>query len=205
MTDPTTAPDLDAHLEATQDARYDSYRDFLRIPSISALPDHAPDVRRAAGWLAEAMRSVGIEHVEVSETGGHPIVYGDWLHAEDAPTVLIYGHYDVQPVDPLDLWTSPPFEPVIEGDRLLARGAADDKGQIHAHVMAFQAVMATRGALPINVKYVFEGEEESSSVHLRPWLEANRERLTAGVAIISDTGFFEGNLPSITVSLRGLM
>ena len=205
MTDTTASPSLDAHLDATRDARYDSYRDFLRIPSISALPEHAPDVRRAAEWLAGAMRDVGIEHAEVSDTGGHPIVYGDWLHAEGAPTVLIYGHYDVQPVDPLDLWTSPPFEPVIVGDRMLARGAADDKGQIHAHVMAFQAVMAARGALPINVKYVFEGEEESSSVHLRPWLEANRERLAADVAIISDTGFFEGNRPSITVSLRGLM
>jgi acetylornithine deacetylase/succinyl-diaminopimelate desuccinylase-like protein len=205
MTDTTASPSLEEHLDATRDARYESYRVFLRFPSISALPEHAADVRAAAGWLAGAMRSVKIENVEVSETGGHPIVYGDWLHAEGAPTVLIYGHYDVQPVDPVELWTSPPFEPVIEGGRMLARGAADDKGQIHAHLMAFQAVMTTTGALPINVKYVFEGEEESSSVHLAPWLEANRDRLAADVAIISDTGFFEGNLPSITVSLRGLM
>ena len=205
MTDTTAASSLEAHLEATRDARLDSYKVFLRFPSISALPEHAPDVRAAAGWLAGAMRSVGIEHVEVAETGGHPVVYGDWLHAEGAPTILIYGHYDVQPVDPIELWTSPPFEPVIVGDRMLARGAADDKGQIHAHLMAFQAVMATRGALPINVRYVFEGEEESSSLHLAGWLEANRERLAADAVIISDTGFFEGNLPSITVSLRGLM
>ena len=205
MTDTTASTSLEDHLEATRDARYESYRDFLRIPSVSALPEHAADVRRAAEWLAEALRGAGIEHVEVSETGGHPIVYGDWLHAEGAPTVLIYGHYDVQPVDPLELWTSPPFEPAIVDGRLLARGAADDKGQIHAHVMAAAAVLATRGRFPVNVRYVFEGEEESSSVHLAPWLEANRERLAADVAIISDTGFFEGNLPAITVSLRGLM
>ncbi len=118
---------------------------------------------------------------------------------------LVYGHYDVQPVDPLDLWTSPPFEPVIEGDRMLARGAADDKGQIHAHVMAAAALLVTSGSLPVNVRYVFEGEEESSSVNLESWLTANRDRLEADVAIISDTGFFEGNLPAITLSLRGLM
>ena len=118
---------------------------------------------------------------------------------------MIYGHYDVQPVDPLDLWTSPPFEPVVVGDRILARGAADDKGQVHAHLMAAGAVLATRGSFPINVKYVFEGEEESSSVHLDHWLETERDKLAADVAIISDTGFFEGNLPAITLSLRGLM
>jgi len=210
MTDPTsTTTSIDAaleqHLDTTQAARLESYQAFLRIPSISALPEHAHDVRAAAEWLADALRTAGVGHVEVAETGGHPVVYGDWLHADGAPTVLIYGHYDVQPVDPLDLWTSPPFEPVIEGDRMLARGAADDKGQVHAHVMAAAALSATRGAFPVNVKYVFEGEEESSSVNLAAWLETNRDRLAADAAIISDTGFFEGNLPAITVSLRGLL
>ena len=162
---------LDAQLDATRDARFDSYRAFLRIPSISGIPDHAPDVRRAAEWLAGALEAAGVEHVEVSETGGHPVVYGDWLHAEGAPTVLVYGHYDVQPVDPLDLWTSPPFDPVIDGDRMLGRGAADDKGQIHAHVMAAAAILATRGALPLNVRYVFEGEEESGP---RTWMPGSR-------------------------------
>jgi len=208
MTD-TTAADLhrslEEHLTSTRDDRLEGYREFLRIPSIGALPEHTPDVRRAAEWLAASLEAAGVEHVEVAETGGHPVVYGDWLHAEGAPTVLVYGHYDVQPVDPLDLWTSPPFEPVIVDGRMLARGAADDKGQIHAHVMAARALTATRGGFPINVRYVFEGEEESSSAHLAAWLEANRGRLAADVAIISDTGFFEGNLPSITVSLRGLM
>ncbi|MBA3236080.1 MAG: M20/M25/M40 family metallo-hydrolase, partial [Chloroflexi bacterium] len=196
---------LEAHLQATSDDRIESYKAFLRIPSISALPGHAGDCRAAADWLAEALTAAGLEHVEASETGGHPIVYADWLHAAGRPTVIVYGHYDVQPVDPLDLWTSPPFEPVIEGNRMLARGAADDKGQIHAHVMAAAALLATSGALPVNVRYVFEGEEESSSVHLDSWLTANRDRLEADVAIISDTGFFEGNLPAITLSLRGLM
>ena len=198
-------PELEAHLDATSDARLESYKTFLRIPSISALPQHADDCRAAASWLVAALTSAGLEHAEAVETGGHPIVYADWLHAPDAPTILVYGHYDVQPVDPLDLWTSPPFEPVVVGDRMLARGAADDKGQVHAHVMAAGALMAAHGRLPVNVKYVFEGEEESSSVHLDAWLTAQRDRLAADVAVISDTGFFEGNLPAITLSLRGLM
>ena len=197
--------ELEAHLDATHEARLESYKAFLRIPSISALPQHADDCRAAAGWLVEALTSAGLEHAEAIETDGHPIVYADWLHATDAPTVLVYGHYDVQPVDPLDLWTSPPFEPVVVGDRMLARGAADDKGQVHAHVMAAGALLAAYGRLPVNVKFVFEGEEESSSTHLDPWLTSERDRLTADVAVISDTGFFEGNLPAITLSLRGIM
>jgi acetylornithine deacetylase/succinyl-diaminopimelate desuccinylase-like protein len=202
---PTPDAALDAHLTKTQDARMESYEAFLRIPSISAIPAHADDCRRAAVWLAGALTEAGVDNAEVVETGGHPIVYADWLHAPEAPTVIVYGHYDVQPVDPLDLWTSPPFEPVVVGDRILARGAADDKGQVHAHVMAAAALMATRGGFPVNVKYIFEGEEESSSANLDSWLTANRERLTADVAIISDSGFFEGNLPAITLSLRGIM
>ena len=200
-----TPPSLDRYLDETRDARLESYKDFLRIPSISALPEHAPDVRRAAEWLADVLRAAGLEHVAVEETSKHPVVYADWLHADGAPTALIYGHYDVQPVDPLELWTSPPFEPVAVHGRMLARGSADDKGQIHAHAMAAAALLATRGAFPINVRYVFEGAEESSSEGLDEWLAANKERLTPDVAIISDTGFFEGNIPSITVSLRGLM
>ena len=202
-------PDSDAaledYLDSTHAERLESYMAFLRIPSISALPEYADDCRRTAQWLADALAEAGLEHVDVAETGGHPVVYADWLHAPDAPTVLVYGHYDVQPVDPLELWTSPPFEPVVVGDRMLARGAADDKGQIHAHLMAAGALLATRGRLPINVKYLFEGEEESSSAHLAAWLAAERERLVADVAIISDTGFFEGNVPAITLSLRGIM
>jgi acetylornithine deacetylase/succinyl-diaminopimelate desuccinylase-like protein len=196
---------LEAHLDETRDDRYASYFDFLRIPSISALPEHRADCRAAAGWLVDALTAAGVDHAEVCETAGHPVVYADWLHAPGAPTVLVYGHYDVQPVDPLDLWTSPPFEPVIVGDRILARGAADDKGQIHAHLMAVAGLLRTRGGLPVNVKYLFEGEEESGSVNLERWLEQNKARLAADVIVISDTGFFEGNLPAITTGLRGLM
>jgi len=197
--------DVEAHLAATHDARLESYKAFLRIPSISALPQHAGDCRQAARWLADALIEAGLEHVEAIETEGHPIVYADWLHAPDVPTVLVYGHYDVQPVDPLDLWTSPPFEPVVVGNRILARGAGDDKGQVHAHLMAAGALLAVRGRLPVNLKYVFEGEEESSSAHLDGWLMSERDRLGADVAVISDTGFFEGNLPAITLSMRGMM
>jgi acetylornithine deacetylase/succinyl-diaminopimelate desuccinylase-like protein len=179
--------------------------DLIRIPSISTLPEHAPDCRRAAEWIAADLERIGLEHVEVAETGGHPVVYADWLHADGAPTVLVYCHYDVQPVDPLDLWTSPPFEPVVVGNRILGRGVADDKGQLHLHLRAAEALLATRGGLAVNLRYVFEGEEESSSAHLDAWLIANRDRLTADFALISDTGFFEGNLPSITIGLRGMM
>jgi acetylornithine deacetylase/succinyl-diaminopimelate desuccinylase-like protein len=182
-----------------------SYDAFLRIPSISALPAHAPDCRRAAEFIADELRDMGVEHVEVSPTGGHPVVYGDWLHADGAPTVLVYGHYDVQPVDPLELWDSPPFEPAVRDGRILARGAADDKGQVHMHLRATEAILATKGRLPVNLRFLFEGEEESASEHLEKWLDDNRARLSADVAVISDTGFFEGNLPAITLSLRGLM
>ena len=153
---------LDAHLDRTHDARLESYKEFLRIPSISALPEHASDVRRAAEWLADdppdgRPRDTSPSRRRVSTPSSTPT----GSHAEGAPTALVYGHYDVQPVDPLDLWTSPPFEPVIVDGRMLARGAADDKGQVHAHAMAAAAILATRGGFPINVRYVFEGAEES--------------------------------------------
>jgi acetylornithine deacetylase/succinyl-diaminopimelate desuccinylase-like protein len=203
----TTATDqaFEDFLAAHQEERLASYMDLIRIPSISALPAHAADCRRTAEWIATDLERIGMEHVEVAETAGHPVVYADWLHAEGAPTVLVYCHYDVQPVDPLDLWTSPPFEPVVVGDRILGRGVADDKGQLHLHLRAAEALLATRGRLAVNLKFVFEGEEESSSVHLDDWLRANRDRLTAEVAVISDTGFFEGNIPAITIALRGMM
>jgi acetylornithine deacetylase/succinyl-diaminopimelate desuccinylase-like protein len=202
---PVTDDALESHLVATREGRYDSFRDFLRLRSISALPEHKGDVRQTAEWLASELTRVGVEHAEVSETAGNPVVYADWLHAPGAPTVLVYGHYDVQPVDPLELWTSPPFEPAMVDGRILARGAADDKGHIHGHVMAAEGLLATRGRLPLNVKYLFEGEEEVSSPNLAAWMTANRERLAADVVVISDTGFFEGNLPAITIGLRGMM
>lgn len=196
---------LEAYLDANRDRRMASYMDFLRIPSISALSEHAADCRAAAAFVADELRGIGVEHVEISETGGQPIVYGDWLHAEGAPTVIVYGHYDVQPVDPLDLWHSPPFEPVVRDGRMLARGAADDKGQVHMHLRATEALLATRGRLPVNLRFLFEGEEESTSPNFKPWLVANRDRLAADVVVISDTGFFDGNMPAITLGLRGTM
>ena len=205
ITPDTASEAFEAYLAETSERRLESYKAFLRIPSISALPEHAADCRAAADWIARDLEAIGIEHVRVDETGGHPVVYGDWLHADGAPTIVVYCHYDVQPVDPLDLWQSPPFEPVIIGSRMLGRGASDDKGQLHLHLRATEALLATRGALPVNLKFVFEGDEESSSEHLDGWLKANAERLAADFALISDTGFFDGNLPAITVGLRGLM
>jgi len=196
-------PGFEAYLEETRERRLASYMDLLRIPSISGIPAHAPDVRIAAEWVAGDLARAGLEHVAVEETGGHPIVYADWLHAPGAPTILVYAHYDVQPVDPLELWESPPFEPIVVGDRIQARGAADDKAQVHLHARVFEALIATTGRLPVNVKVVFEGEEESLSANLDAWLSANRTRLSADLALISDTGFFEGNRPAITVGLRG--
>jgi acetylornithine deacetylase/succinyl-diaminopimelate desuccinylase-like protein len=196
---------LDAYLERTRDERLDDYLAFLRIPSIGTLSEHRADVRAAAEFVAERLSKIGFDHAEASPTDGHPIVYAEWLHAEGAPTVLVYGHYDVQPVDPLDLWVRPPFEPRVDDGRVYARGAADDKGQIHMHLWAVRAWMETQGRLPLNIRFVFEGEEESGSESFDPWIEANRERLTADLAVISDTSFFEGNVPAITVGLRGLM
>lgn len=200
-----TRSGVDEYLDAHAERRLTSYRELVAIPSISALPAHAGDCRRAAEWIATELRDIGVEHVEVAETGGHPVVYGDWLHAPDAPTVIVYCHYDVQPVDPLDLWENPPFEPQVRDGRMYGRGAADDKGQLHMHLRATEALLATRGRLPVNLRFVFEGEEESSSVHLDRWLEANRGRLGADLVVISDSGFFEGNIPAITLGLRGIM
>jgi acetylornithine deacetylase/succinyl-diaminopimelate desuccinylase-like protein len=196
---------VEGWLGSRTEERLADYLDFLRIPTISTLPDHAAEVRRGAEWLAGRLRLAGLEHVEVAGTDGHPVVYADWLHAGDGrPTVLVYGHYDVQPVDPLELWDRPPFDPRVEDGRVFGRGAADDKGQVHLHLWAAMAWLEAAGRLPVNVRYVFEGEEESGSPNLDAWLEANRARLAADVAVISDTGFFEGNHPALTIGLRGM-
>jgi acetylornithine deacetylase/succinyl-diaminopimelate desuccinylase-like protein len=196
---------VEAYLDANREARLESLFELLRIPSISTLPEHEPDVRRAAAWIADELTRIGLEHAEVSETAGHPMVYADWLHAEGAPTILVYCHYDVQPVDPIELWEAAPFEPFVRDGRVVGRGSADDKGQLHMHLKAAEAMLATRGRLPLNLRFIFEGEEEHSSAGLGPWLEANRARLSADAVVISDTGFFEGNLPALTTSLRGML
>ena len=153
MTFPAPAPTLEAFLDATADRRLSRDLDVLRIPSISGIPEHAPDCRQAAEQLAADLRAGGMEHVEVSQTGGHPIVYADWLHADSAPTVLLYGHYDVQPVDPVDEWQASPFDPIVRDGRVLARGASDDKSNISIALSAAEAVLATRGALPVNLRF----------------------------------------------------
>jgi acetylornithine deacetylase/succinyl-diaminopimelate desuccinylase-like protein len=197
--------DLDAFFERTADERLADYLELLRLPSIGAQKEHDGDVRATADFVAGHFERIGFEHVEVAPTGGHPIVYAEWLHAEGAPTVLVYAHYDVQPVDPLNLWTRPPFEPVVEGGRVWARGAADDKSHVHAHIWAARAWLETRGKLPVNLKIVMEGEEESGSANFDGWIAANRGKLRADLVVISDTGFYEGNKPAITVGLRGMV
>ncbi len=178
--------------------------DFLRIPSISAKSEHDGDTRRTAEWFAEKLVAAGLES-EIVETPGHPIVVGEWRGAgPDAPTVLIYGHYDVQPPEPLELWTSPPFEPTERDGRIYARGSADDKGQLYMHVKALEAHLVTGSALPINVVVVAEGEEEVGSPNLVPFVEANRDRLACDIVLISDTGMYAEGLPSVGFSLRGL-
>jgi len=178
---------------------------FLRIPSISARSEHREDVRTAARWVLEYMESAGMDATLV-ETGGHPVVLGEWREAgPDAPTLLIYGHYDVQPAEPLELWTSPPFEPEIRDGRIYARGAADDKGQLYLHLKAIQLLLRAQGTLPVNVVVLAEGEEEVGSTHLLPFLQAHRARLACDAVLISDSQMFAADQPSLLFSLRGLL
>lgn len=178
--------------------------DFLRIPSISSISEHKKDILQAANWLADALRKLNIENVSINETEGHPVVYGEWLHAEGKPTVLFYGHYDVQPVDPLNLWESEPFQPEIRENKLFARGASDDKGQVFMHLKMLEALFATEGSLPVNVKFIYEGEEEIGSPHLPKFVEENKEKLAADFILISDTGLYGPGKPAICYGLRGL-
>ena len=192
-------------LEQTREQGLKELEDFLRIPSISSQPEHANDVRRAAGHLAEQYERVGLENAQVIETGGHPVVYADWLKAPNKPTVLLYGHYDVQPVDPLDLWTSPPFEPIRQDGQLLGRGSSDDKGQIALHWQAIQARLNSTGELPLNLKVIAEGEEEIASPHFEAFVDANAERLKTTYCVVSDTSMVAKGFPAITYALRGLI
>ena len=179
--------------------------DYLAIPSISALPEHKADVRRCAEWTGDEMRRVGLENVRLIDTPGHPVVYGDWLHAQGAPTILFYGHYDVQPVDPVDLWTSPPFQATVRDGEIYARGAADDKGQVFMHLKAIEAHLKNGGTLPVNIKLIIEGEEEVGSANLDNFIRANKPLLGANVVVISDSAMFDRGVPSICYSLRGLV
>ena len=180
--------------------------EFLRIPSVSTQPHHQDDVAAAAQWLAQQMGQAGLEHVQVIQTNGHPLVYGDWLHAgADRPTVLIYGHYDVQPAEPFDLWQTPPFEPTVHGDYLYARGSSDDKGQLYVHVKAVQAYLHDGGKLPLNVKFIVEGDEESGGASLEAFIPRDKELLAADVALVSDTAIVNAHQPAIVYGLRGMV
>jgi len=191
-------------IDANTDRYLKELSDLLAIPSVSTDPERVPDIKRCAEWLADHMRGIGLQNVQIMPTQGHPVVYADWLGAPGKPTVLIYGHYDVQPPEPLELWTSPPFQATVRGDDLFARGASDDKGQTFIHLKAVEAFIKTQGALPVNVKFLIEGEEEIGSEHLEGFVRDHAAMLKADLVLISDSSMFAKGVPSICYGLRGL-
>ncbi len=195
---------FEQHSEAKQDQYTTELLEFIRIPSISALLHHADDVREAASWVAARLQQAEVENVKVMETGGHPVIYGDWLHAEGQPTVLIYGHFDVQPVDPLDLWIKPPFDPWIEDGKVFGRGASDSKGNLFATIAAVDTMLDCEGRLPVNVKFCFEGQEEIGSPQINDFLDREQDRFSCDLAVSSDGGQWSKDIPSLTMSLRGI-
>lgn len=192
-------------INVSRERYLDELKSLLAIPSVSALPEHASDVKRCADWCADEMRRIGLANVHLIDTPGYPVVYGDWLGAPGAPTILFYGHYDVQPVDPLNLWQSPPFEATVRDGEIFARGAADDKGQVFMHFKAIEAHMKQNGRLPVNIKIILEGEEEVGSLNLDDVVRSHKRELTADVVIISDSAMFARGIPSICYGLRGLV
>ncbi len=192
-----------AYAKSQHDRYLAEYKEFLSIPSISTLSEHKPDMQRAAEWVARQMNSMGLQNVEILPTARHPVVYGDWLNAPGRPTVLVYGHYDVQPVDPLDEWVSPPFAPTIRGENIYARGASDMKAQDHAFLKALEALLK-HGELAVNVKILIEGEEEIGSPNLGAFMEQHKDRLKCDVALNADSGMLRADLPTMIYGLRGL-
>ncbi|OIN90449.1 MAG: hypothetical protein AUJ21_08195 [Anaerolineae bacterium CG1_02_58_13] len=201
MTDPRNI--ALAYAQQNRDRFLEDLKEVLTIPSISTSNDTKPEVLRAALWVADHLRGLGIENVEIMPTGGHPVVYGEWLKRPGAPTVLVYGHYDVQPPDPLDLWETPPFEPVVRGDHLFGRGASDMKGQVIATFKAIESALKT-GQMPVNVKFMIEGEEEIGSENLGSFIKANAKKLKADICLNADAGMIGAEYPTITYGLRGL-
>ena len=187
-----------------RDRYVEELKAYLAIPSVSALPAHAPDVRRCADWTAGELTRIGMQNVRLIETPGNPVVYADWLAAPGKPTILFYGHYDVQPVDPLEKWVSPPFEATVRDGEIYARGAADDKGQVFMHFKAIEAHLSQTGSLPCNIKVFIEGEEEVGSTHLDDFIRSHKTELAADVVVISDSAMFDRGVPSICYGLRGL-
>lgn len=194
-----------AYIEKNQDRFLEELKDFLRIPSISNNSENKKDVLRCAHYVTDQLKSIGMQQVQLFPTSGHPLVYGEWLGAPGQPTVLFYGHYDVQPVDPLDLWISGPFEPTIRNGEIYARGSADDKGQVLMNLKAVEAHLKADGRLPVNVKFLIEGEEEVGSANLDNFIADHRDLLRADVVLISDTPMFDRGVPSICYGLRGLV
>lgn len=193
-----------AYARAHAERFLDELKDLLRIPSVSTLPENKPDIERAAAWVAGDLTRTGMEHVEIIPTAGHPLVYADWLHAPGKATVLVYGHYDVQPAEPIEEWHTPPFDPVVRDGNLYARGSTDDKGQVAVHLKALESLLKTAGALPVNVRVIIEGEEEVSGEGIEAFIKAHPERLACDVVVVSDTEMFAPGLPSLTVGLRGI-
>src|SRR5579864_8076223 len=196
---------IDTYIQQHRSRLLDELKDLIRIPSISTSPEHKGDVGRAAQFVAESLRGAGLENVEIVPTAGHPLIYADWLHAPGKPTVLCYGHYDVQPPDPLDLWITPPFEPTIRDGNLYARGSADDKGQMYMHIKAVETLCAVNGTLPVNVRFLIEGEEEVGGESVARYVADNPEKLKADVALVSDTALYAEGIPTLCIGLRGLI
>ncbi|WEG10881.1 dipeptidase [Pullulanibacillus sp. KACC 23026] len=192
------------YLKENRDAQLDELKSFLSLQSISSDSTHRDEMNHTAQWTADALTAAGLEHVAIMETEGLPVVYGEWLHDPEKPTVLIYGHYDVQPVDPLHLWETPPFEPTIRDGKIYARGASDDKGQVFMHIKVLEAYLKSEKALPVNVKVIFEGEEEIGSPSLDAFVEANKELLKSDVLLVSDTPMLDKGKPAVVYGLRGL-
>jgi acetylornithine deacetylase/succinyl-diaminopimelate desuccinylase-like protein len=194
-----------AYVEENESRLLEELFEFLRIPSISTLPEHKPDVVRAAEFVASKLRGAGLENVEIIPTEGHPLVYAEWLHAPGRPTVLCYGHYDVQPPDPLELWETPPFEPHLRQGNIYARGACDDKGQMYMHIKAVEALREVHGKPPLNLKFLIEGEEEIGSRSIAQFVPENKGKLKADVALVSDTALYGDGIPTLCTGLRGLV
>jgi len=194
-----------SHIEANFNNYVEELKDYIRIPSISTLESHKPEMQRCAEFVQKKLFDAGMTKAEIFQTAGHPIVYGERIESTDLPTVLIYGHYDVQPVDPLDLWNNPPFEPIISDGKIWARGANDDKGQAYTHFKAVEAFYQVNGKLPVNVKFLIEGEEEIGSSNLSKFLKEQSELLKCDAILISDTSMYDVGVPTITYGLRGLL
>ncbi|MBI3580160.1 MAG: dipeptidase [Ignavibacteriales bacterium] len=193
-----------SYIDSNKDRYLSELKNFIAIPSVSSQSEHNADMQRCAEWVANQMKTIGMQNAQIMPTPGHPVVYSEWLGAPGKPTVLFYGHYDVQPVDPLNLWTSPPFEATIRGDQMFARGTADDKGQIFIHFKAVEACMKNNGKLPINIKMLIEGEEEVGSANLDNFVKEHTELLKADLVLISDSSMFAKGVPSVCYGLRGL-